>query len=248
MAPADPSQHAKYLRAWQKHAQDCRQFAGDQLGPAICYHPLEYAWPIVEKGLSLYGPGPGKILWLGMNPGPWGMAQSGIPFGEVNAVRHWLQLDGPVGKPGNEIPAKPVQGLECPRSEVSGRRLWGLFQETFARPDVFAQQHFVHNYCPVLFLDPGGRNLTPDKLPKTQIKALFDACDEHLSWIINEMQPPKVIGIGGFASRCLQRVLGKGHPTPVITILHPSPASPMANKGWDQQVKKTLRENDIPGF
>ena len=31
-----------------------------------------------------------------MNPGPFGMVQTGVPFGEVEAVRSWLQRAGEV--------------------------------------------------------------------------------------------------------------------------------------------------------
>ena len=34
-----------------------------------------------------------RVVFLGMNPGPFGMAQVGVPFGEVAAVRDWLRID-----------------------------------------------------------------------------------------------------------------------------------------------------------
>ena len=63
-------------------------------------------------------------IWLGMNPGPWGMVQTGVPFGEVAHVREFLGIHERVDRPDPEHPKRPVTGFECPRSEVSGRRVW----------------------------------------------------------------------------------------------------------------------------
>ena len=38
------------------------------------------------------------------NPGPYGMAQTGVPFGEIPAVRDWMGISGLVGKPDPEHP------------------------------------------------------------------------------------------------------------------------------------------------
>ena len=127
------------------------------------YNPLDYAWAIHEGYLRRYAAGRKRVVFVGMNPGPFGMAQTGVPFGEIDAVRDWLGLAGPVGKPAVENPKRPVEGFDCARSEVSGRRLWGLFRERFGTPEAFFAGHFVANYCPLAFFD-GGRNVTPDKL------------------------------------------------------------------------------------
>src|SRR6185436_4123303 len=111
-------------------------------------------------------------------PGPFGMSQTGVPFGEVAAVRDWMGLAGEVQKPAREHPRRPVEGLRCPKSEVSGRRLWGLFAEKFGKADDFFREHFVANYCPLVFMRGSGANLTPDKLPAREAAALYAACDE----------------------------------------------------------------------
>src|SRR6266550_515031 len=88
------------------------------------YNPLEYARLAHEEYLAKYGGGKKRVVFLGMNPGPFGMAQTGVPFGEVAAVRDWLRIDAPVNRPTLEHPRKPVLGFDCSRSEVSGERLW----------------------------------------------------------------------------------------------------------------------------
>ena len=113
---------------------------------SFIYNPLEYAWAIHEQYLKLAGVAKKKVVMLGMNPGPFGMAQTGVPFGEIPAVRDWMGLRGEVDKPNPEHPKRPVEGLACTKSEVSGRRLWGLFSEKFPDAKDFFKDHFVANY------------------------------------------------------------------------------------------------------
>ena len=57
---------------------------------AVVYNPLDYAWKPHRAYLERYGQGHPQVLLLGMNPGPFGMAQTGVPFGDVAMVRGWL--------------------------------------------------------------------------------------------------------------------------------------------------------------
>lgn len=204
------------------------------------YNPLRYASEPHQHYVRRFGHGKKEVLFLGMNPGPFGMAQTGVPFGDVQRVRDWMGIEGRVGRPSKEHPKRPVLGFACPRSEVSGTRLWSWAESRFGSPEAFFGRFFVHNYCPLAFLDEGGRNVTPDKLSRTQRQPLEDACDRSLAAIVEALQPELVIGIGGFAERCARRVLGE--QAAVGTILHPSPASPRANRGWEPQIEAQLAE------
>jgi len=146
---------------------------------AYVYNPLDYARETHEQFLSRYGNGKKRVVFLGMNPGPFGMAQTGVPFGEIDAVQNWLGIFGFVGKPKKEHPAKPVDGFACTRSEVSGHRLWGLFKERFGMPENFFKEHFVTNFCPLLFAADGerGKNLTPENLAPAERDAVNTPCD-----------------------------------------------------------------------
>lgn len=217
------------------------QDAARQLGAAVdklsfaapvshVYNPLDYAWTIHAEYLRRYADGPRRVVFLGMNPGPYGMVQTGVPFGEVDAVRDWLGLAGAVGRPARENPKRPVEGFACPRSEVSGRRLWGLFRERYGRPEAFFAGHFVANYCPLAFFD-GGRNLTPDKLPVAEARPLLAACDTHLRQMVEALGAEWLIGVGAWAEQRAAAALA-GLPVKIGRILHPSPASPAANRGW----------------
>ncbi len=208
---------------------------------AYVYNPLEYAWEGYRQYVERYGGGIGRAVWLGMNPGPFGMAQTGVPFGEVALVRDWLGISAPIGRPAREHPRRPVQGFACPRSEVSGRRLWGWARDHFETPQRFFAHHFVLNYCPLLFLEESGRNLTPDKLPRAEREALQELCDGWLSEALNILQPAHLIAVGGFSEACLGRVMeGRPAPLPLLRIPHPSPANPAANSGWDAAVDRLL--------
>jgi single-strand selective monofunctional uracil DNA glycosylase len=210
------------------------------------YDPLDYAWPMHAQYIDRFGSSKKRVVLLGMNPGPYGMAQTGIPFGEVRLVRDWLKLDAPIAHPKREHEKRPVLGLACTRSEVSGARLWGAVAKAHPDPKTFFKEHFVVNYCPLLFLDEGARNLTPDKLPKVERAPLEAACDAHLGALVKALSPEVVIGVGGFAQKCAARVVGSA--ARVAQIPHPSPASPAANAGWERIAREALDAAGVPRF
>lgn len=205
------------------------------------YNPLDYAREPAERYLELAAPGGCSVLFLGMNPGPWGMAQTGVPFGTVALVRDWLGIEAAVGKPRDEHPKRPVEGFATRREEVSGSRLWGWARDRFGTPERFFATFFVANYCPLVFMEASARNRTPDKLRAAERNALFGVCDDGLRQVVEVLQPRRVIGIGQFAegrarAALADRAVGIGR------ILHPSPASPAANRGWAEQAERQLAQ------
>ncbi len=211
-----------------------------QFSPPVThvYNPLTYAWTAHEQYLQKMNPAGTRVLFLGMNPGPWGMAQTGVPFGQVEAVRDWLAIDATIGSPSQQHPKRIIEGLACTRSEVSGERLWGLFRKRFKSPAKFFQRHFVANYCPLVFMEASGKNHTPDKLSADERQSLDSICDTHLRALLAATQPTWAVGVGVYAEKCLQRVANDS--TKITRILHPSPASPAANRGWAEAVTKQL--------
>ena len=204
------------------------------------YNPLEYARQAHDQFIRQYGTGTKEAIFLGMNPGPYGMAQTGVPFGEIAHVRDWLQITSAIDRPKMEHPKRPILGFDCPRSEISGQRLWGFFKNTFVTPEAFFNRFFVVNYCPLVFMEESGKNRTPDKLPAPERDALFAICDLALQRIVDRLQPRLMIGVGQFATNraraaLVDRQIGIG------TILHPSPASPAANRGWAKAAKTQLK-------
>ena len=204
------------------------------------YDPLRYAGAAHEAYARRYARGKKRIVLMGMNPGPFGMAQTGVPFGEVTLVREWLGIDVPIGKPPHEHPKRPIEGFACTRSEVSGARLWGAFRERHGTAERFFAERFVANYCPLVFMEASGRNVTPDKLPPRERVPLQEACDRHLRAVVDALEPEWVIGVGRFARDQASRAL-VGSAVRIGEILHPSPASPAANRGWAAQADAQLR-------
>ena len=206
---------------------------------AYVYNPLDYASGPHEEYLRRFGGAPKEAVLVGMNPGPFGMAQTGVPFGDVAQVRGFLGIAGAVGRPAREHPKRPVDGFACSRSEVSGTRVWRWAAERAGTAERFFARFFVVNYCPLAFLEASGRNRTPDKLPAAEREALFAVCDRALAATIELLAPRLAVGIGAFAEQRLRAALPDGSAR-IGRILHPSPASPAANRGWAAQVDRQL--------
>jgi len=212
---------------------------GLRFGPPVThvYNPLRYAFAPHAAYLRRFGKKKGRVVLVGMNPGPWGMVQTGVPFGEVGLVRDWMGIAGPVSQPAKPHPKRPVQGFECPRSEVSGARLWGWAQARFDTAENFFDRFFVLNFCPLVFMEESARNRTPDKLPAEERAPLFELCRQALVESLGLLKPRMVLGVGAFAEARAKEATG----APVGRILHPSPASPIANRGWAERAEVQLR-------
>lgn len=224
-----------------------RQLAPLRFGPPVThvYQPLDYARSAWDAYCARFGRGPRPVLLVGLNPGPFGMAQVGVPFGEVAAVRDWMGISAPIGRPANEHPRRPIDGFGCTRSEVSGARLWGWARDRFVTPEAFFSRFFVANWCPLVFMEASGRNRTPDKLPTAERLPLEAACDHALAGTIALLRPDWVVGIGAFAEARVRRVLGPDPRPRVGRVPHPSPASPTANRDWAGQMDRALAELGI---
>ena len=204
------------------------------------YNPLRYARRAHERYLERFGRGTKDVVLVGMNPGPFGMAQTGVPFGDVGFVRDWMGIEAKVDAVPDAHPKRPVLGFDCERSEVSGSRLWGWAKDRFGTADAFFSRFFVINYCPLVFLESSGRNRTPDKLPSTERNALMEPCDRALREAVALLQPAHVVGVGVWATKRAEVALGEAVDS-VGTVLHPSPASPKANRGWASQAEGDFR-------
>ena len=212
-----------------------------RFGPPIShvYNPLEYARESLRQYHTKFASAPKEVLFLGMNPGPWGMAQTGIPFGEIQAVSDWMKIQAPVGAPEKIHPKRPVLGFACTKREVSGQRLWGWARKTFRTPGRFFKHFFVANYCPLIFIESSGRNRTPDQIRVAERKPLLDICDRALARTIDYFKPRYVVGVGKFAEKRARAALVE-HNVKIGMIAHPSPANPQANRGWEPLIEKQL--------
>jgi single-strand selective monofunctional uracil DNA glycosylase len=210
---------------------------------AYVYNPLIYARAPLERYLERWGRGEREIVLVGMNPGPFGMMQTGVPFGEVALVRDWIGVEGAVERPPHEHPKRPVEGFGCARSEVSGARLWGWARARFGTPERFFARFFVWNWCPLGFLAESGANLTPDKLKPAERRALEAVCDAALGEVVAALAPRLVFGVGGVALAALGRATAGA--VPLALLPHPSPASPAANRGWTEIAERAFADAGV---
>ena len=233
-----PAIRSRALRAAARRLS--RDVAGLRFAAPVArvYDPLDYARKPHAAYLDAYATSRKRVVFLGMNPGPFGMAQTGVPFGDVEQVRGFLGIEAPVGRPSQEHPKRPVHGFACARSEVSGTRLWGAIAAHYGSAARFFADHFVANYCPLLFLEASGRNRTPDKLPAAEREALYRACDRHLLRLVEVLEPGWVVGVGTFAEARARAALGDR--VRLARVLHPSPASPLAQRDWAGTARREL--------
>ena len=87
-----------------------------------------------------------------------------------------------------------------------------------------------------------GKNITPDKIAKDESQPLFDACDTALKAIALELKIDRVIGVGKFAEKQAASTFA-GTVMEISSILHPSPASPLANRGWASAAEGSVAGN-----
>jgi single-strand selective monofunctional uracil DNA glycosylase len=217
-----------------------------KFGPPVThvYNPLDYALKVYRIYLNRFAAPPKEVVLVGMNPGPWGMAQTGVPFGEISAVQQWMGIEARVGAPPNEHPKRPVMGFACARSEVSGRRLWGWAQKEFKTPERFFERFFVANYCPLQFIEASGRNRTPNQLRSAERQPLLAICDQALKQTVKWLKPQYVIGVGKFVADRARTALADCNIT-VGSITHPSPANPKANRGWEKIISREFSQIGI---
>ncbi len=209
------------------------------------YNPLIYAWEPHKAFIELGGGKGAKTLLLGMNPGPHGMGQMGIPFSATTVVRDLLNIrDLEVKQPRDLHPKRPVTGLNWHKEEVSGTRLWNLLEEQYGDCEKIFSNVFVVNHCPLmLFNGERATNITPDKISGEYAKELIQRCDQHLKEVVKIMGIGKVIGIGKYAEKRAIEAL-KGMNVEIVSCWHPSPASPLANrnkgKDWRENISSVL--------
>ncbi|KAL1122807.1 hypothetical protein AAG570_003133 [Ranatra chinensis] len=230
-----------------------RRLRDTDFGPSVeyVYDPLTYAYDIHSKFVRKFCLGTKEILFLGMNPGPWGMMQNGVPFGENTSVQQFLGLFGTVVKPEREHPLRPVLGLACRRSEVSGKRFWSLARLLGAsEAEVFFRHCFVYNYFPLCLIGSHGKNVTPPELKAAVQRSIESACDSALCEVISLLNVKVVIGIGRFSEKKALNVVSRAglNDVKVLFLPHPSPRNPATNKDWLTTTKQLIIDYDLAQY
>nr|XP_024383758.1 single-strand selective monofunctional uracil DNA glycosylase-like isoform X1 [Physcomitrium patens]PNR48464.1 hypothetical protein PHYPA_012940 [Physcomitrium patens] len=210
-----------------------------RLPVAFVYNPLEYARKPHEEYVRKYGGKIVEVLLVSMNPGPFGMTQTGVPFGDSVFAREFLHITSEVEFPEKMHPKRPVIGLNCPRREVSGQRVWSWVQARFGTASAFFDRFWIHSYCPLLFVESSGKNRTPDKLTPSEKASITSVCNEALRGVIAVTKPRVIVGVGKYAGDRVKECAPPG--AQVGDIMHPSPANPKAKKDWDKLIEGQLR-------
>ena len=175
------------------------------------------------------------------------ISTSGVPFGEVSVVNNWLKINGVVGKPKVEHPKRQIEGLNCKRREVSGERFWNFIKSVSGTPDNFFKNCLVYNHCPLIFMGKSGKNVTPPDMKIDVRNKLLQLCDETLKDVIELYSVKHIVGLGRFAETRAKKVVNDNliKDAEVSFLIHPSPASPAANKGWNDLAYKSLTDSKV---
>jgi single-strand selective monofunctional uracil DNA glycosylase len=205
-------------------------------------NPLDYAWELHEQFIRKWGGFGAKTLLLGMNPGPYGMAQTGVPFGATKMATDVLQIEAvELQTPAGAHPKRPIQGLSMERQEVSGTRFWTFMVDHYGSIEATFSNIFVVNHCPLLILGETGRNITPVDIPKSIINPILDLCDQHLKSVVDIMGIERILGVGNYAKKRAKTIVPE---LDIDAMWHPSPASPLANRNggadWRENVASKL--------
>lgn len=158
-----------------------------------------------------------------------------------------MKIDGSVQKPENELPNRPITGLNCTKSEQSGLRFWKLFEKICGEPETFFENCFVINFCNLAFFQSTGRNITPAELKGEEKRLLQEVSNEGLIKTIELIKPEIIISIGNYIDDRVKSLLKRKLISVSIQlkcILHPSPRS-LNNNNWNEKAEKWLIENDI---
>lgn len=198
--------------------------------PYFTYHVFDYAYDPFWEYICRYGKNEKKNIFLGINPGPFGMMQNGIPFGAMSIVKDWLSIKAPIKTPQIQHPMRVIKGWKETREEESGARLWGLAKKVFVNPENFFKENFVLNYCPLGFIDEVGKNVTPDKLPQELREQVEKICDNFLSFFVEIYKPDLILGVGRYAEKQAQKINSLN--LKVVYLPHPSPLNPQSYQLW----------------
>eukprot|EP01023_Acetabularia_acetabulum_P031317 TRINITY_DN29446_c0_g1_i1.p1 TRINITY_DN29446_c0_g1~~TRINITY_DN29446_c0_g1_i1.p1 ORF type:complete len:252 (+),score=22.23 TRINITY_DN29446_c0_g1_i1:130-885(+) len=210
------------------------------------YNPLEYAWEPYENYLRKYCGDYKKTIFVGMNPGYFGMVQTGIPFGDLNMVCNFLHLQK-FQVPVKQHNIRKIVGYEIKRSEVSGQRFWGLIQTKFGHPDKFFNEdsNFVVNLCPLAFLSETGKNVTPEEISIQEKDKIIVVCMAYFKQIVKFLQIQNIVCIGNFVCKEVKKSLTQDGYYNIVYMQHPSPRVQPQELQWRDVVTKQLEDAGV---
>ena len=239
-------------RAWRRCARRWEEFAlrlGRETSWRV-WNPGRYGERWHRRFRETYPPGPNPVLLLGLNPGPYGMGQTGIPFTDIRRLESdlpelaaRLRTDGEsIGLPGL---APPDLRRRLDRTfESSSIRVYRFLRLAGGSAGAGWRRVVAANPCPMLFME-GTVNRTPADLRRAlrkrggrleRVTARLEECDqlrrECAREAVRVLEPRGVILLGRNIQEALAGDPSLGAvPGGVLAWEHPARAVPDAWAG-----------------
>jgi single-strand selective monofunctional uracil DNA glycosylase len=247
-------------RCWKRAARRFEPMAR-QLARAtgwLVLNPGRYGERWHARFRRAYPMSPRPLLVFGLNPGPYGMAQTGVPFTDLKRLESalpglWKDLVAsgePVTRPGL---APPSLARHLTRTfESSSVRVYRFLERAYGRPELALREVVFVNPCPLLFIDPEtGANRTPADLPRAlrarKAAELVHAFEElrraTVLEAVAELEPRGAILLGrdvaAAVGEALRAALGARS---VVEWEHPARAVP---ETWSRGLADELRKRGL---
>ncbi len=248
-------------RRWEDLAPALRRATGWRI-----WNPGLYGETWHARFRRLYRPGQHPLVVFGLNPGPYGMAQTGIPFTDIRRLVSALpDLAAELRGRGERVepPGLAPPGLRpyLSRSfESSAVRVYRFLKKGWGGAERGWTEVVVANPCTLLFIDPAeGKNRTPADLARAarlrgsgrdQVRELVESfgririrCAVES---IEALSPRGAILLGkdvqAALGPALRRILGEAR---VIPWEHPARAVP---ESWASGLLSALRRRGLTGI
>jgi single-strand selective monofunctional uracil DNA glycosylase len=244
---------------------------GDPLGAAIRFSSRRFAplarsiaratgWLVLDPSRygerwhapfrRLYPPRARPLLVFGLNPGPYGMAQTGIPFTDLKRLAQGLpRLAAELARSGERLSLpglapsslQPFLTRTFESSSVRVHRFLRLAHGSAER--AFREVVFV-NPCPLLFIDRAlGENRTPADLPRALRAGVDEARVEVVSVAVARLRARGAIVLGRDAAAALSVPLrARLGERAVVEWEHPARAVPDI---WARGLLAALRRRGL---
>ena len=228
------------LALWESHAH-----AWEALRPRLAratglrvWNPQLYGLPLYRRFAAEHLPhARGGIVAFGLNPGKYGMAQTGIPFTDVTrAARVGIAIEPPGLAPASLRPF-----LKSYRVERSSASVYGLLDEAWGSPREGWRALWAVAPCGLLFLEKDGENVTPadarlarrDDVRELRLRVIRES--------IAAAKPRGVLLLGQDVARVAAEALAAED---VLVVDHPVARGP-GRRGpawWAQTVTEAVRK------
>jgi len=221
----------KLLAEWRENGRRWERFAKEARGAGLqVWNPALYALDIYQEYLTKFPPEPGAILALGLNPGPYGMAQTGIPFTDCRTASGALGMEMTIpGKAPDDLISrlKKANGKWRGTYERSSLGMYRFLILAWGDIKTAYRNWFVGNPCPLLFLDPERWNVTPADPRLRRMKEVGELRQRAVIGFSEILNPRGIVCFGKDVAKAVGEVaIRQVGPDRVVFYEHPARAVP----------------------